>query len=181
MNKPKINYKIKVIENVGNFLKSNDPKDIVSAYLSEYDIVLNIIQNDKIVQKYKELQSRKNEKDCSQFEKIIAEDTFKRYLNDTLVNRKELLLKIFDMLNINNIDDNFYQLLYLTNVNLDGSVFVNGKQKFFSDAKEIIDDVDIRTLYQNNDDINTQTLYQNINEINVLISVDSRFVEGIFI
>lgn len=181
MNKPTINYKIKVIENVGNFLKSNDPKDIVSDYLNEYDIVLNIVQNDKIVQKYKELQLRKIEKDCSQFEKIIAEDTFKRYLNDTLVNRKELLLKIFDMLNINNIDDNFYQLLYLTNVNLDGSVFVNGKQKFFSDTKEIIDDVDIRTLYQNNDDINTQTLYQNINKINVLISVDSRFVEGIFI
>lgn len=181
MNKPTINYKIKVIENVGNFLKSNDPKDIVSTYLNEYDIVLNIVQNNKIVQKYKELQFRKNEKDCGQFEKIIAEDTFKRYLNDALVNRKELLLKIFDMLNINNIDDNFYQLLYLTNVNLDGSVFVNGKQKFFSDAKEIIDDADIRTLFQYNDDINTQTLYQNINKINVLISVDSRFIEGIFI
>ena len=169
MSKPTINYKIKVVENVDNFLKSKDPKDIVSTYLNDYDIVLNIIQNDKIVQKYKELQSRKDEKDCSQFEKIIADDTFKRYLNDILVNRKELLLKIFDMLNINNIDDNFYQLIYLTYVNLNGSVFVNGEQKFYSDANEILGDADIRTLYQHND------------EINMLISVDSRFVEGIFI
>ena len=167
--KPTINYKIKVVENVGNFLKSNDPKDIVSTYLNDYDIVLNVIQNDKIVQKYKELQSRKNEKDCSQFEKIIAEDTFKRYLNDVLVDRKELLLKIFDMLNINNIDDNFYQLINLVNKNLDGSIFINGKQKIFNEPREILGDVDIRTLYQYND------------EINMLISVDSRFVEGIFI
>ena len=51
MNKPKINYKIKVIENVGNFLKSNDTKDIVSSYFNDYDIILNIVQNDKIDQK----------------------------------------------------------------------------------------------------------------------------------
>lgn len=93
----------------------------------------------------------------------------KKYLNDVLFDRKELLLIIFDLLNLRDIDDNIYQLINLTNTNLDGSVFINGIQKFFNDAKEILDDADIQTLYQYNA------------EINILISVDSRFIEGIFI
>ena len=169
MKKPKINYKIKVVYNVDNFLKSNDPKDIVANYLDKYDIVLNIIQNNKIAQIYKELQLRKNEKDCSKLEKAIAEDAFKKYLNNALTDKKELLLKIFNLLNDWDIGSEFYQLINLVNTNLDGSVFINGEQKFFNDAREILDDADGRTLHQYND------------EISILISVDSRFIEGIFI
>lgn len=78
MNKPKINYKIKVIENVGNFLKSNAPKDIVSSYFNDYDIILNIVQNDKIVQKYKKFHLKQDEKDFSKLERVVAGDVFKK-------------------------------------------------------------------------------------------------------
>ena len=169
MNKPKINYKLKVVENVNNFLKSNDPKDIVANYLDKYDIVLNIVQNDKTAQKYKELQSRKNEKDCSKFEKAIADDAFKKYLYNVLTDKRELLLKIFNILNDWDIGGEVYQLINLVNTNLDGSVFINGEQKFYNGASEILDDVENRVLHQYND------------EISILISVDSRFIDGVFI
>ena len=165
------NFKLDIVENVENFIKENDPNEIVKKEINNYDVVINFIKTDSLVKNGKTLLEKylniPEPPDSDVIRSRIF--NFRENLEEKMKLEKDIIMALIDIMNRTSTHEGaIANLCYLATKNCRGTTFIKGRQKNF------IDD---------SDEIGTEILedLKDQDTINIYVSIDERLVKYILI
>ena len=164
------NFKLDVVENVENFIKGNDPNEIVKKEINNYDVVINLIKTDSLVKSGKTLLEKYlniPEPDSDVIRSKIFD--FRENLKEKMELEKDIIMALIDIMNKTSTHEGaIANLCYLATKNCRGTTFIKGRQRNFIDSYDEIGN-------EISEDFKDQDI------INIYICVDERLIKYILI